>query len=272
MCRATAHRQGADVTVWSTGEPGHEQRAVLAAVDGFGELTRQAPHRRVLALGGGGLLPELLRRGLVEQGSVVEPSPARLESVRLAAKSVGFGIRGTVGEWDELPFEDGTFDAVVGLGALGRVHDVSAVLGETLRVLEPGGRFVFAGERTALGSVTTRAADRLGAWLATREPGETSSGDPAELPVHPEGLERLALRLGAVDVRSRGEDLSASWLGLPARAAEAGGRLGRWYEPFVRRSSRQLSWMDRRVSGALPRGLYGAVTLSGMQTHGVERL
>ncbi|WP_187351926.1 class I SAM-dependent methyltransferase [Allosaccharopolyspora coralli] len=261
------------MTAFSTDDAGHEQRAVLTAADGFGELTRQTPHRRVLALGGGGLLPELLRRGLVEEGSVVEPSPARLESVRLAAKTVGFGIRGTVGEWDELPFADGTFDAVVGLGALGRVRNVPAVLRETLRVLGPSGRFVFAGERTTLGSFTNRAADRLGAWLSTREPGESPADDVAELPVHPEGLERLVLRLGAVDVQARGEDLSAAWFGLPARTAEVvRGELGSWWEPFVRRSARHLSWVDRRVSGALPRELFGAVTLSGMQTHGLERL
>lgn len=47
------------------------------------------------------------------------------------------------GDAQALPFEDGTFGAVVLIGVLGEIRDAEAALRETARVLEPGtGRLV----------------------------------------------------------------------------------------------------------------------------------
>jgi SAM-dependent methyltransferase len=52
--------------------------------------------------------------------------------------------RAIIGDWTELPFDDGTFDAVVGDGSLNSAPEVmEQIVREARRVLRPGGRVVF---------------------------------------------------------------------------------------------------------------------------------
>ena len=60
------------------------------------------------------------------------------------------------------------FDLVVGHAVLHHIPDVEQALREVLRVLRPGGRFVFAGEPTARGDFVARRLSRLTWWAATR--------------------------------------------------------------------------------------------------------
>jgi ubiquinone/menaquinone biosynthesis C-methylase UbiE len=65
---------------------------------------------------------------------------------------------------DALPFPDASFDAVVSMLVLCSVPDVSKVLGEVVRVLRPGGAFVFL-EHVAAAPGSARLA-----WQRRLEP------------------------------------------------------------------------------------------------------
>ena len=52
----------------------------------------------------------------------------------------------SVADAEGIPYDDNTFDLVVGHAVLHHIPDVEKSLREVLRVLKPGGRFVFAGE------------------------------------------------------------------------------------------------------------------------------
>jgi SAM-dependent methyltransferase len=90
---------------------------------------------------------------------VSEPSPHMLAHLRSALEDEP----PPVGSWklveaggEELPFEDASFDTVVGTFVLCTIPDPGRALAEIARVLKPGGRFLFlehvhAGEGTMLG-------------------------------------------------------------------------------------------------------------------------
>ena len=68
---------------------------------------------------------------------------------------------------NDCPYDDATFDLVVGHAVLHHIPDVEQALREVLRVLKPGGRFVFAGEPTKWGDVIARRLSRATWWTAT---------------------------------------------------------------------------------------------------------
>ena len=65
-----------------------------------------------------------------------------------------------------IPYGDDTFDLVVGHAVLHHIPDVEKSLREVVRVLKPGGRFVFAGEPTRVGNAYARRLANL-TWNAT---------------------------------------------------------------------------------------------------------
>lgn len=64
------------------------------------------------------------------------------------------------GDGQSLPYEDGTFDAVVECGVLCSVPDVDRMLGEVARVLAPGGEFRFL-DHVRSGGIVGRSQDLL---------------------------------------------------------------------------------------------------------------
>ena len=158
---------------------------------------------------------------------------------------------------------------------------------ETLRVLRPGGRFVFAGEPTTVGDWYARHLGRL-TWKATgkvthlpalrdrwsrpaAELDESSRAAALESVVDlhtfdPRELAATALRAGAVDVHTVTEELTAAFLGWPVRTFEAAvnpHRLGRGWAMFAYRSWQQLSAVDRVLGRVLPQALFYNVLVTG---------
>ena len=93
--------------------------------------------RRVLEVGGGpGELSERMQRELDADVRFVDVSPRMVELARAR------GVEAQVGDVQELPFADDSFDIVVAAWMLYHVPDLDRGLGEIVRVLEPGGRLV----------------------------------------------------------------------------------------------------------------------------------
>ena len=99
---------------------------------------------RVLEIGAGtGLNLPHYSRATVTELVLAEPDPAMRR--RLDIKVVAQGVRATVVDApaEALPFDDGSFDAVVSTLVLCTVSDQRAAIAEIARVLAPGGRLVF---------------------------------------------------------------------------------------------------------------------------------
>jgi ubiquinone/menaquinone biosynthesis C-methylase UbiE len=122
------------------------------------ELLSQATGRTLeIGAGSGFNLPHY--PASVTELIVSEPSPHMREHLRDRLEA----DPPPVGSWEladasaeDLPFEDGSFDTVVGGFILCSIPDPAKALAEMARVLRPGGRYLFlehvhAGEGTVLG-------------------------------------------------------------------------------------------------------------------------
>ena len=247
------------------------------------------PYRRALELGSGTgfFLLNLMQGGVASRGSVTDLSPGMVRTALRNATSLGLDVDGRVADAERIPYDDDTFDLVVGHAVLHHIPDVPAALREVLRVLRPGGRFVFAGEPSRVGDwyarrlarVTWRATTtvtRLGPLRSWRRPqaelDESSRAAVLEAVVDlhtfvPAALERVALAAGAVDVRVATEELTAAIFGWPVRTFEAAvppGRLGLRWAMFAYRGWQRLSWLDRSVlAPVVPRGAFYNVLVTG---------
>jgi 2-polyprenyl-3-methyl-5-hydroxy-6-metoxy-1,4-benzoquinol methylase len=99
------------------------------------------PGERVLDAGcGGGLLLNQLAVRYGVAGTGVDLAPLAVQRAKACGDP---GLRYRVAQLERLPFKDASFDAVVSFDVLEHVQDKEAVLKELLRVLRPGGRFLF---------------------------------------------------------------------------------------------------------------------------------
>lgn len=93
--------------------------------------------RRVLEVGGGdGWLSARLRDELGCEVIMVD------QSERMVELAAARGLDARLGDVQELPFRDGSFDTAVAAWMLYHVQDIDRGLGELARVLAPGGHLV----------------------------------------------------------------------------------------------------------------------------------
>src|SRR5258707_14077139 len=88
---------------------------------------------------------------------------------RLTATAAALGLEGvsTVAtEAEELPFEDESFDLVLGHAVLHHIPDLDRAFAEFKRVLRPGGVIVFAGEPSRHGDRLAALPKRTGPLVA----------------------------------------------------------------------------------------------------------
>ncbi|MGH8964604.1 MAG: class I SAM-dependent methyltransferase, partial [Actinomycetes bacterium] len=130
----------------------YDERCTTYAADRFRYAAGTAgwPYGRALELGCGTgfFLLNLMQAGVATRGSVTDLSPGMVQAALRNAEHLGLEVDGRVADAERIPYEDATFDLVVGHAVLHHIPDVELALREVLRVLKPGGRFVFAGEPT----------------------------------------------------------------------------------------------------------------------------
>ena len=150
--------------------------------------------RRVLEVGGGqGELAERVVRELGASLSFVDQSERMVELARAR------GLDAQLGDVQDLPFPDGTFDTAVAAWMLYHVPDVDRALGELARVLEPGGA-LFAATNSERHLEELRSL--IGVDMADLVSGVNSETGEALLRRHFAQAERLDLEL-EVTVRER---------------------------------------------------------------------
>ena len=270
----------------------YDERCIAYARDRFEHVAGADgwpyPEALEIGCGTGFFLLNLAQAGVLEKGYVTDISPAMVSVAEKNAAAIGLTVEGRVADAETLPYDDASFELVVGHAVLHHVPDVERALREVLRVLRPGGRFVFAGEPTRYGDLVARRLSRV-TWAATtrathlpwlrdrwsRPRDELAASSAAAalesvVDLHtfdPDSLARTALRAGAVDVGTVTEELTAAWFGWPVRTFEHAvnpDRLGWGWAMFAYRSWQRLSALDQHVLARfVPDELFYNVSLTG---------
>jgi ubiquinone/menaquinone biosynthesis C-methylase UbiE len=223
----------------------------------FGEIGRdQTRQKLVKALGGWPARPfaraleigagtgyfslNLMQERAFELLTATDISAGMLDALTATADDLGFGNRvETVRTHAErLPFDDESFDLVLGHAILHHIPDLDRAFGEFRRVLRPGGAIVFCGEPSRNGDRLAALPKRVGALTApvwrrlvgasARNGYDIGADDghelESEVDVHafaPADLDRSLHAAGYESVRIRGEELLANVYGWWLRSLEA---------------------------------------------------
>ncbi len=271
-----------------------DQRCIDYAVERFAHVAGRAdwPYHSSLELGcGTGFFTLNLKLGgVLTDAHVTDLSPGMVEVAQRNARSLGFEIEGRVADAERLPYDDDSFDLVIGHAVLHHIPDVELAIREVLRVLRPGGRFVFAGEPTRRGDYIARRLSRFTWWAttnATRLPGLRSWRRPqqeldessraaaleAVVDLHtfvPAELAALARHAGAVGVRVRTNELLASWFGWPVRTFECAvprEKLGMRWANVALKGWLSLSAVDRVLEHVVAQGVFYNAEITGLKLH-----
>jgi SAM-dependent methyltransferase len=207
------------------------------------------PYARSLEIGAGtGYFSlNLLRAGVVDEATCTDISHGMLHSLEANARRHDLAVETVACDAAELPFEDGSFDLVLGHAVLHHLPALERAFAEFARVLRPGGVLFFAGE-------PSRQGDRIAAWpkraamrvaplwrkavrVRPADHGHSNGGPPrpedveraleSVVDVHafdPADLQRYMQRAGLTDARVQGEELLANWFGWFNRTLEASAR------------------------------------------------
>jgi len=200
---------------------------------------RPGPYARSLEIGSGTgyFTLNLMQEGVVSSAVCTDVSPGMLETLRGNAERLGLELETAVCDAASLPFDDASFDLVLGHAVLHHLPELDRSFAEFMRVLRPGGVLLFAGEPSRYGDRIAAVPKRAGLaaaplWrrLVHARAVNGAHGQPDDhalegvVDVHaftPADLERHTKAAGFADVRVRGEELLANWFGWFNRTLEA---------------------------------------------------
>jgi ubiquinone/menaquinone biosynthesis C-methylase UbiE len=181
----------------------------------------------------------LVQLGVIERLTATDISPGMLKRLAATAEALGLEDVTTVEtEAETLPFEDESFDLVLGHAVLHHIPDLDKAFAEFRRVLRPGGMIAFAGEPSRYGDQLAALPKRAGLALApvwrravgaharTTPEHEQSEGHSleGEVDVHafaPADLRRLLEHAGFEQRRVGGEELLSNAWGWGLRTVES---------------------------------------------------
>jgi ubiquinone/menaquinone biosynthesis C-methylase UbiE len=269
-----------------------DERCIDYARDRFSHIAGTAgwpyPTSLELGCGTGFFTLNLKLAGVLDEAHVTDLSPGMVEVAQRNARSLGFEMEGRVADAERLPYDDGTFDLVIGHAVLHHIPDVELAFREVLRVLKPGGRFVFAGEPTRHGDFVARRLSRFTWWATTRitrlpalaswrrpqqelDSSSRAAALEAVVDLHtfpPAELAATARRAGAVGVRVTTAELLAAWFGWPVRTFECAvpkAKLGARWAYFALNGWTRLSAIDRALERVVPQGLFYNAEITGLK-------
>jgi ubiquinone/menaquinone biosynthesis C-methylase UbiE len=181
----------------------------------------------------------LVQLGVIERLTATDISPGMLERLAGTAEALGLeDVDTVITEAETLPFEDESFDLVLGHAVLHHIPDLDKAFAEFRRVLRPGGMIAFAGEPSRYGDTLAALPKRAGLALApvwrraigARERAvaeyEQSEGHSleGEVDVHafaPADLRRLLRDAGFEQRHVGGEELLSNAWGWGLRTVES---------------------------------------------------
>jgi SAM-dependent methyltransferase len=267
------------------GEPGQKQvlgklRKVLGR-----DLDRGFGRSLEIGAGTGYFSLALLQAGVIREAICTDISPGMLATLRGNAERLGLAVETVATDAESLPFEDGSFDLVLGHAILHHIPDLDRAFADFFRVLKPGGTVVFAGEPSRSGDRLARVPKRGAAavaplWrraLRARPLGAASVNGNGHGPdphaadhalerfvdIHafaPGDLAAHARGAGFTDVRVRGEELVANWFGWTNRVLEATAEPADipWsWRQYAYRGYLALQKLDERLlEGRLPAAIF----------------
>jgi SAM-dependent methyltransferase len=240
----------------------------------------------------------LLQAGTIRTATCTDISPGMLETLRGNAERLGLAVETVETGAETLPFEDASFDLVLGHAILHHIPDLSKAFAEFDRVLKPGGTVVFAGEPSRYGDRIARVPKRGAAAIAplwrraigARAAGSVTNGNGSNgheaggdrnrhaedhalerfVDIHafaPGDLADAARGAGFEDVTVRGEELVANWFGWTNRVLEATAvpeDVPWGWRQYAYRGYLTLQQLDQRLlEGRLPAAIFYNLLVSG---------
>ncbi len=221
------------------GDTGQEQVRLKLVKALGGRDGASFPDALEIGSGTGYFSLNLVQLEVIERLTATDISPGMLDQLSATADALGLtGVTTVVTEAEILPFEDESFDLVLGHAVLHHIPDLDRAFAEFRRVLRPGGTIVFAGEPSRYGDRLAALPKRVGVVAApvwrrltgAREravaEADLSHGHSleGEVDVHafaPADLRRLLKDGGFEDRHVGGEELLSNAWGWGLRTVES---------------------------------------------------